>query len=132
GITEPESTFSACFGKPFLPLHPLKYAEMLGKKLEETQANVWLINTGWTGGSYGVGERINLKYTRAMIAAVLDGSLEKAVYVKDPVFGLQIPVQCPGVPKDILTPKNTWRSKSAYDETALNLSNQFARNFNQY
>ena len=132
GITEPQSTFSACFGKPFLPLHPIKYAEMLGKKLDETKAKVWLINTGWTGGSYGVGERINLKYTRAMITAALNAELDKVVYINDPIFGLKMPSECPNVPSEILNPKNTWTNKQEYDAQAFSLANQFVENFNNY
>lgn len=132
GITEPQTTFSACFGKPFLPLHPTKYAEMLGKKLKQHKVNVWLINTGWSGGAYGTGERIKLAYTRAMITAALKGELNKAVYVKHPVFGLQMPTQCPGVPAEILNPKNTWHDKKKYDETANKLASQFIKNFESY
>jgi len=132
GITEPQSTFSACFGKPFLPLHPIKYAEMLGKKLDETNVKVWLINTGWTGGPYGIGERINLKYTRSMIAAVLNGDMDKMVYVNHPIFGLKMPTTCPDVPQAILNPKSTCSDKLAYDNQALNLANEFISNFNTY
>lgn len=132
GITEPQSTFSACFGKPFLALHPMKYAEMLGKKLEESKAKVWLINTGWTGGAYGTGERISLKYTRAMISAVLDGELNKVVYANHEIFGVKIPTSCPNVPQEILNPKNTWSDKNAYDEKAFDLANQFAANMENY
>ena len=132
GITEPQSTFSACFGKPFLPLHPIKYAEMLGKKLDETKAKVWLVNTGWTGGSYGVGERINLNYTRSMISAALNGDLDKVVYVNHPIFGLKMPTECPNVPQTVLIPKNTWSDKLAYDTQALDLADQFISNFSIY
>ncbi|ASS49595.1 MAG: phosphoenolpyruvate carboxykinase (ATP) [Candidatus Fluviicola riflensis] len=132
GITEPQSTFSACFGKPFLPLHPMKYAEMLGKKLYETKARVWLVNTGWTGGPYGIGERINLKYTRAMIAAVLNGEMDKVVYVSHPVFGIKMPTSCAAIPPAILNPKSTWKDRVAYDKQALDLANQFITNFKLY
>jgi phosphoenolpyruvate carboxykinase (ATP) len=132
GITEPQTTFSACFGKPFLPLHPTKYAEMLGKKLKQHKVNVWLINTGWSGGAYGIGERIKLAYTRAMITAALKGDLNNAVYVRHPVFGLQMPTQCPEVPAEILNPKNTWKDKKKYDETADKLATQFIKNFESY
>ncbi|MBW8523784.1 phosphoenolpyruvate carboxykinase (ATP) [Chryseobacterium chendengshani] len=132
GITEPQTTFSACFGKPFLPLHPTTYAELLGKKLIENKVKVWLINTGWSGGSYGTGERIKLSYTRAMIAAVLEKKLEDIDFVRDAVFGLKIPIECDGVPSEILNPKNTWDDKSAYDETALNLAAQFRLNFTSF
>lgn len=132
GITEPQITFSACFGKPFLPLHPTHYAQMLGEKLTECKANVWLINTGWSGGSYGVGERIKLSYTRAIITAALNGEFENALYITHPVFGLQMPSACPEVPELILNPKNTWKDKKKYDETANNLAAQFIKNFATY
>lgn len=132
GITEPQSTFSACFGKPFLPLHPIKYAEMLGRKLDETKANVWLINTGWTGGYYGIGERISLKYTRAMITAALNGELKDVEYKKDTVFGLSIPAECPGVPQEVLTPINTWPNQEKYFAHAFSLAKQFDDNFKNY
>ncbi|HET8962282.1 MAG TPA: phosphoenolpyruvate carboxykinase (ATP), partial [Chitinophagales bacterium] len=132
GITEPQITFSACFGKPFLPLHPTKYAELLGKKLKEQKVKVWLINTGWSGGAYGVGERIKLAYTRTMITVALAGELDKAVYITHPVFGLQMPTQCPGVPAEILNPKNTWKDKKKYDETANRLAAQFTKNFEAF
>lgn len=132
GITEPQTTFSACFGKPFLPLHPTQYAELLGKKLKENNIKVWLINTGWSGGSYGTGERIKLAYTRAMISAVLESKLENVDFIGDAVFGLQIPVECEGVPSEILNPKNTWGDPSAYDEKALHLANEFVQNFRSF
>ena len=132
GITEPQSTFSACFGKPFLPLHPMKYAQMLGEKLNATKARVWLINTGWTGGAYGIGERINLKYTRSMIASALNGDLDSVEYTTHSVFGLKMPVQCPGVPSGILDPKNTWSDKLAYDKHAISLADKFISNFIDY
>ncbi|WP_153394598.1 MULTISPECIES: phosphoenolpyruvate carboxykinase (ATP) [Chryseobacterium] len=132
GITEPQTTFSACFGKPFLPLHPTKYAELLGKKLNENNVNVWLINTGWSGGSYGVGERIKLSYTRAMITAALENKFENVSFISDAVFGLQMPVQCEGVPSEILNPKNTWADPSQYDKKALHLANQFTENFKEF
>jgi len=132
GVTEPKSTFSACFGAPFLPLHPAEYARMLGEKMRKNHVNVWLINTGWTGGPYGTGSRIKLAYTRAMIAAAIDGKLDNAKYRNTPVFGLAIPETCPGVPADILDPRNTWADKNAYDEKAANLASQFIRNFEKY
>ncbi|MEO6071450.1 MAG: phosphoenolpyruvate carboxykinase (ATP), partial [Chitinophagaceae bacterium] len=122
GVTEPKPTFSACFGAPFLPLHPGKYAEMLGKNLGQHKVNVWLINTGWTGGSYGVGHRMKLSYTRKMIAAVLEGKLDNAEAAVDPVFGIAVPNEVPGVPTEILTPKNTWSDKGAFDEKAKYLA----------
>lgn len=132
GITEPQATFSACFGKPFLPLHPTKYAEMLGEKLKKHKPNVWLINTGWSGGVYGEGKRIKLDFTRAMITAALNGSLDKTTYVKHIVFGLEMPVTCPDVPAEILNPKNTWKNKTRYGETAEKLARLFIQNFENY
>ncbi|MGE0567318.1 MAG: phosphoenolpyruvate carboxykinase (ATP) [Bacteroidia bacterium] len=132
GITEPQTTFSACFGKPFLPLHPTKYAELLGEKLKEQKINVWLVNTGWTGGSYGVGERISLKYTRAIITGALNGELNNVAYADHPIFGLQMPTSCPGVPFEILNPINTWKEKSEYHMAAKKLAEAFANNFEIY
>ena len=132
GITEPQLTFSTCFGAPFLPLHPTKYAEMLGEKMLEHNVNVWLVNTGWTGGPYGVGNRIKLKYTRAMITAALEGKLDNVNYKKHDVFGLMMPESCPDVPADKLDPRNTWADKKEYDQRANSLAAQFVRNFEQY
>ncbi len=132
GVTEPTTTFSACFGKAFLPLHPAKYAELLGKKLDGTDIKVWLINTGWTGGSYGTGSRMKLSYTRAMITAALTGKLDEVEYQKMPIFDLQIPKTCENVPNELLNPRDTWNDKSAFDETANNLAGQFVKNFEQY
>jgi phosphoenolpyruvate carboxykinase (ATP) len=132
GVTEPKSTFSACFGAPFLPLHPGFYAEMLGKKIKELNVTVWLVNTGWSGGPFGVGSRINLRYTRAMITAALNGELNKAEYKQQPVFGFLMPTSCPGVPAEMLDPKNTWQNKEAYDKKAINLALQFLQNFEKY
>lgn len=132
GITEPTLTFSACFGKVFLPLHPTKYADLLGKKLKENNVNVWLINTGWTGGPYGVGSRIKLSYTRALITAALNGDLDSVKYDALSVFGLNIPKECPHVPAEILNPKETWKDKDAYDIQANNLATAFIKNFEQY
>lgn len=133
GITEPTLTFSACFGKAFLPLHPTKYAELLGKKLNENKnINVWFVNTGWTGGSYGIGSRIKLSYTRALITAALNGELEKVKFETLPVFNLNIPVSCPNVPSEILNPRNTWKDKDAYDAKANELAKSFVKNFQQY
>ena len=132
GITEPVTAFSACFGAPFLPLHPTKYAEMLGNKMTENNVNVWLINTGWTGGAYGIGERMSLKHTRAMITSALLGELNNVDYTTHEVFGLEMPDTCPNVPADILSPKNTWEDKAAYDEKANNLAEQFVKNFEQF
>lgn len=132
GITEPKTTFSACFGAPFLPLHPGKYASMLGEKMRSHTVNVWLINTGWTGGPYGVGSRMKLSHTRAMITAALNGKLDHVNFEKDPVFGLAIPTECENVPAQILNPRNTWADPLAYDEKARNLAAQFVNNFQKY
>ncbi len=132
GITEPKSTFSACFGAPFLPLHPAKYAEMLGKKIKEQKVNVWMVNTGWTGGSYGVGQRIKLSYTRALICAVLCGKLNNVLFEKMPIFNLSIPTSCDGVPTELLNPENTWKDKAAYEAKAKSLAEQFITNFKKY
>jgi phosphoenolpyruvate carboxykinase (ATP) len=132
GVTEPKPTFSACFGAPFLPLHPGKYAEMLGSKMQEHNVNVWMINTGWTGGPYGVGSRMKLKYTRAMITAALEGKLNNVETDIHPVFGVAIPRECPNVPTELLDPRNTWSDKAAYDEKAKYLAGLFVRNFEKY
>ncbi|MCC2546296.1 phosphoenolpyruvate carboxykinase (ATP) [Hymenobacter sp. BT175] len=133
GVTEPQTTFSACFGAVFLPLHPTKYAEMLGQKMDEhPDVNVWLINTGWTGGSYGVGSRMKLSYTRAMITAALNGQLENVEFTKHPIFGVAVPASVPGVPTDILDPRNTWADKEGYDKTAASLAEKFVNNFKKY
>ena len=135
GVTEPTPSFSACFGAPFMPLHPTKYAEMLSKKMQDTGVNVWLINTGWSGGKYGVGRRMPLKYTRAMISAVLNGDLGSYKYEDyhiHSVFGVAQPRSCPGVPSELLSPKTTWNNDEAYYETAFKLSNAFRENFTQF
>lgn len=133
GITEPETTFSACFGKVFLPLHPTKYADLLGRKLEEhPDVNVWLVNTGWSGGPYGVGERMKLKYTRAMITAAMEGKLNQVDYEAHSVFGVLMPKSCPNVPENILNPRNTWENKEVYDVKANELAELFVNNFAQY
>lgn len=132
GITEPKATFSACFGAPFLPLHPGKYAAMLGNKLMANKVNVWMINTGWSGGPYGVGKRINLNYTRAMISAVLKDELVSVDYTIHPVFGMMIPVSCPGVPQTILNAKGTWNDAATYDLKARELAILFINNFEKY
>jgi phosphoenolpyruvate carboxykinase (ATP) len=132
GIDEPQTAFSACFGSPFLPLHPTKYAEMLGEKMEKNNVKVWLINTGWSGGEYGVGSRIKLRYTRAMITAALRGELNDVTFNTHEVFGLQMPTTCPNVPDEILNPKNTWDDKKAYDKKANHLAEQFVNNFKQF
>ena len=132
GVTEPKSTFSACFGAPFMPLHPGEYAHMLGDKMKKHKVKVWLINTGWTGGSYGIGNRMKLPFTRAMITAALNGSLEQVTYEEHPIFGVAIPTTCPNVPSDILNPRNTWSDKTAYDNKAKQLAKEFIKNFEKY
>ncbi|MBF0407080.1 MAG: phosphoenolpyruvate carboxykinase (ATP) [Candidatus Riflebacteria bacterium] len=132
GITAPTSTFSACFGAPFLMLHPFQYAEMLGKAMKKHGTTLWLVNTGWSGGQYGVGKRMKISYTRALLTAALNGSLGKVSFVPDPVFGVSVPDYCPGVPPEILKPKQTWEDKSLYDKTARQLAVQFTENFKQF
>ena len=132
GITEPTTAFSACFGAPFMPLHPAKYAEMLGAKMTEHNVQVWLINTGWTGGPYGVGSRMKLSYTRAMITAALEGQLNNIEFVNHDVFGVAMPTECPNVPSELLSPRNTWNDKAAYDEKANVLAEKFINNFKKY
>jgi phosphoenolpyruvate carboxykinase (ATP) len=133
GVTEPQATFSACFGRVFLPLHPGKYAKMLGEKLKANpNINVWLINTGWTGGAYGTGSRMKLSYTRAMITAALNGELNHVEFENHPMFGYAMPKTCPNVPVELLNPRNTWTDKTAYDAQANKLANMFVKNFEQY
>jgi phosphoenolpyruvate carboxykinase (ATP) len=132
GVTEPEATFSACFGAPFLPLAPVTYARMLGEKIDQFESNVFLVNTGWTGGSYGVGNRMKLSYTRAMIHAALEGELNNVETTTDDIFGLKIPVHVAGVPDEVLVPKNTWEDKEQYDEAAKSLANKFHENFSKF
>lgn len=132
GVTEPQTAFSACFGAPFLPLHPARYAEMLGQKMSANNVKVWLVNTGWSGGEYGVGERISLKYTRAMITAALEGKLDNVEYENHEVFGLAMPTTCQDVPAEILSPRNTWSDKAAYDVKANALAQKFNNNFEQF
>lgn len=132
GITEPVPSFSACFGEPFMPLHPTVYAEMLSKKMQEAGVNVWLINTGWSGGPYGVGSRIKLKYTRAMISSILNGDLDNVDYQQHPIFGLFMPKYCPNVPTEILDPMNTWLQKGGYISKAIQLAHSFHLNFEKF
>jgi phosphoenolpyruvate carboxykinase (ATP) len=132
GVTDPEATFSACFGAPFLVWHPTKYAEMLAEKLRHHNAPTWLVNTGWSGGGHGVGARMKLKYTRAIIDAIHDGSLANAPTETDPVFGLEVPTLCKGVPSEILIPRNTWSDKAAYDRQANKVGALFRKNFEKY
>ena len=132
GIVEPKTTFSACFGAAFLPLHPTKYAEMLGEKMKKHQVNVWLINTGWIGGKYGVGKRIDLRFTRAMITAALMGKLDYVDYHTGSMLGTQIPASCPDVPAEILRPKNNWTDVEEFYKTANTLVDEFNKNFEKY
>src|SRR5690554_664874 len=132
GITEPKAAFSTCFGAPFLPLPPSVYAEMLGQKLAQHGAQCWLVNTGWTGGPYGEGERMNLGYTRAMVHAALRGLLDDVETTPDPVFGLHVPNRIRGVPDEVLQPRNTWKDKDAYDAQAAKLAEMFRENFKKY
>jgi phosphoenolpyruvate carboxykinase (ATP) len=132
GVTDPEATFSPCFGGPFLVWHPAKYAELLAAKVREHDAQTWLINTGWSGGAFGVGSRMKLKYTRAMVDAIHSGALRSVDTVEDPIFGLAVPTGCPGVPSEVLIPRNTWKDPAAYDKTAHKLAHLFAENFKQY
>ena len=135
GVVEPVPSFSACFGAPFMPLHPTKYAEMLSRKMKEANVNVWLVNTGWTGGPYGVGTRIKLKYTRAMINAALNGDLglyNYDTYHIHSVFGVAQPRSCPGVPDSVLSPRTTWNDDDAYYKMAFKLTNAFRENFKKF
>jgi len=130
--SEPQATFSACFGAPFLPLHPTEYAALLREKLNKHQAKVWLINTGWTGGPYGTGKRMSLAYTRAIVHAALDGKLDGVETWEDPFFGLNVPKHVPNVPDEVLNPRNTWSDKAAYDAKAKDLGHRFMENFEKY
>ncbi|MCB8928764.1 MAG: phosphoenolpyruvate carboxykinase (ATP) [Ardenticatenaceae bacterium] len=132
GVTEPQATFSACFGAAFMVWHPSKYAELLAEKMAQHGASAWLINTGWTGGPYGIGSRIKLAYTRSIIDAIHNGDLDNVEYVTDPIFGLSIPTTCPNVPDELLIPKNTWANGEAYDAQAQKLANLFIKNFEKY
>lgn len=132
GIKEPEATFSTCFGAPFMVLHPGVYADLLGKKMSKHNAACWLVNTGWSGGPYGVGQRMKIAYTRAMIRAILNGELASVETTPDPTFGVHVPVSCPGVPSEVLQPRNTWADKEAYDRQAADLARRFNDNFKKY
>jgi phosphoenolpyruvate carboxykinase (ATP) len=132
GVTEPQATFSACFGAPFMPLHPTAYAELLAEKIRRHDAQVWLLNTGWTGGAYGEGHRMKLSYTRQMLSEALSGKLLDVETTEDPVFGLHIPNEVDGIPTNILVPRNTWNDKDAYDQKAEKLANMFVENFKQF
>ena len=132
GVKEPQATFSACFGEPFMPMHPGVYADLLSKKMEEHNATAWLINTGWSGGPYGVGNRMKIKYTRAMLNAALDGELDEVSYVVDERFGFAVPTTCPNVPSEVLQPIQTWSDSDSYNNTADNLAEMFVANFKRY
>jgi phosphoenolpyruvate carboxykinase (ATP) len=132
GVTEPTATFSACFGAAFMPWHHNKYAELLSNKIHDHKAHAWMVNTGWTGGGYGTGNRISLKYTRAIIDAIHEGAFEQISFCKDPVFGFEIPVSCPNVPNEILTPENTWKDKEAFIHTQQKVANLFRQNFSSF
>jgi phosphoenolpyruvate carboxykinase (ATP) len=132
GITEPSATFSACFGAPFLPLHPGVYAQMLGERIARHNAKVWLVNTGWTGGAYGTGTRMKLSLTRAMLRAALSGALDDGKFSRDPVFGFEVPASVPEVPSSVLSPRATWSDPKAYDAQARKLAAMFRENFDQY
>ena len=132
GVKEPQPTFSACFGAAFLVWHPTKYAKMLGDLLRRHKSNVWLINTGWSGGPYGTGKRINLKYTRAIVNAALAGALDKVKTQTNPLFGLAVPVEIDGVPSKVLNPRETWADPAAYDAQAKKLAGMFRENFEKF
>ena len=132
GVTEPQATFSACFGAPFMPLHPTVYAELLAEKIRTHGSDVWLINTGWTGGPHGVGHRIELPYTRKMLSEALNGNIQGVTFEEDPLFGLKIPTEIEGIPGEILIPRNTWSNKDTYDQKAEELAQMFAENFKQF
>ena len=132
GVTEPQATFSACFGAPFMAQRPSVYAQLLGKKIIDHDVTVWLVNTGWSGGPYGVGKRMKIAYTRAMVNAALDGKLNDVEFVEDPNFGVQVPTTCPNVPEEVLIPRNTWADKDDYDAQAKKLAGMFVENFKQF
>jgi phosphoenolpyruvate carboxykinase (ATP) len=132
GVTEPQATFSTCFGAPFMVLSPAVYANLLGEKIAKHNVNVWLVNTGWSGGPYGVGQRMKIAYTRAMVHAALDGALNDVPTVNDPLFDIAVPTACPNVPPEVLNPRNTWSDKAAYDAQARKLAEMFAENFKAF
>ncbi len=132
GVTEPKATFSTCFGAPFLPLHPTVYSKALGEKIARHQAAAWLVNTGWTGGPYGIGTRMRITYTRAMVRAALSGALDTVAYETDPIFNVLVPLSCPDVPSELLRPRNTWPNEAAYDEQARKLAGMFIENFKTF
>lgn len=132
GITKPEGTFSTCFGAPFLPLHPLTYAEMLSEKMVDHEVDIYLVNTGWQGGPYGIGNRISIEHTRSIINGALNGELAKVEYKTDPVFNFEVPQNCPQVPSELLDPRNNWEDKKAYDLAAARLAQSFIENFSKF
>jgi len=132
GVTEPKATFSTCFGAPFLPLHPDVYAKFLGEKIAHHDARVWLVNTGWSGGPYGIGKRMKIAYTRALLHAALSGALEKVTFERDPIFNVDVPTSCPGVPNEILKPRSTWSDQTDYDRQAARLAQMFHENFKSF
>jgi phosphoenolpyruvate carboxykinase (ATP) len=132
GVKEPQATFSTCFGAPFMPRHPSVYADMLGQRLDQHDVPVWLVNTGWTGGPYGVGERMNIAHTRQMVRAALNGKLDGVPTRTDPIFGVEVPVRCPDVPAKVLWPRDTWQDRDAYDRQARKLAGMFVKNFAQF
>jgi phosphoenolpyruvate carboxykinase (ATP) len=132
GITEPEATFSACFGEPFMLMHPAVYARLLGEKINKHNTEIYMVNTGWIGGEYGVGKRIDLPYTRAMVKAALEGKLKDGNFIEHPIFKVMMPTSCPGVPDEILNPRNMWKDKRAYDIKAQELSRKFQENFKRF
>jgi phosphoenolpyruvate carboxykinase (ATP) len=132
GVTEPQATFSACFGAAFMVWHPSKYATMLAERMERHKTRAWLVNTGWSGGAYGVGKRMDIDVTRAIIDAIHSGGLDDVPTQTDPVFGLAIPTRCPGVPGHLLVPANTWRNPSDYQVTAKKVAQLFIKNFEKY
>jgi phosphoenolpyruvate carboxykinase (ATP) len=129
---EPQATFSTCFGAPFLPRHPEVYGKLLEQLINRHGASCWLVNTGWSGGAYGVGKRMSIQHTRALLRAALDGSLAQVEYVTDPFFGLQIPKSVPGIPNEVLNPRESWADKAAYDRTAKELVSRFEANFESF
>ncbi|GMV23731.1 MAG: phosphoenolpyruvate carboxykinase [Vicinamibacterales bacterium] len=132
GVKEPSATFSTCFGAPFMVWDPNVYAKLLGERIAKHQSHVWLVNTGWTGGPYGVGSRMKIAYTRAMINAALSGALDNVTYEKDTTFNLDVPTSCPGVPSEVLNPRSTWTDKAAYDAQATKLAQMFTENFKKF
>src|SRR5207344_702649 len=132
GVKEPQATFSACFGAPFMPRHPAEYAAMLAERLEHHGVRAWLVNTGWTGGPYGTGQRMNINHTRSMVRAALSGALDDVPTEIDPTFGVEVPLSCPDVPGDVLQPRSTWTDSDAYDRQAAALARMFVENFAAY